>query len=289
MSEFVSQFIPEPHLAYNWMIVAYFFLGGLSAGAYLLSVAANRWLKDSKPLARNAALVAPLAMIPGFLLLVFDLGNPLRSVYLGLYFNPTSVLSWGSIFLGVFFGISALNALAHWWKTGPWEALAQKLNVLGVPCAIVVAGYTGILLNSAPGTVLWHNALLPVLFLNGGLISGIAVTILVSPGGAGKCVQSKLGRVVAGLVVLELLMVIAEMIMLSGGGVHSAEAAHALMAGPFSGMFWGIQIVCGAVIPILIFATGTTNRVLRVLASLLVSIGVYAMRHIVVIGGQIIG
>jgi hypothetical protein len=29
------------HLAYDWMIVTYFFLGGLSAGAYLFSVAAN--------------------------------------------------------------------------------------------------------------------------------------------------------------------------------------------------------------------------------------------------------
>jgi hypothetical protein len=38
------------HLAYDWMIVTYFFLGGLSAGAYLFSVAANYnldpWLKE---------------------------------------------------------------------------------------------------------------------------------------------------------------------------------------------------------------------------------------------------
>lgn len=82
MTEYLSQFLPPEHLAYNWMVVVYFFLGGLSAGAYLLSVAARYWLTDFQPLARRAAWLAPLVLIPGLLLLMADLGMMTRFVYL---------------------------------------------------------------------------------------------------------------------------------------------------------------------------------------------------------------
>lgn len=288
MSEFMSGFMLEPHLAYNWMIVVYFFVGGLSAGAYLLSVIVGRWMSDGRVVARNAAFVAPLAMIPGLALLVLDLGSPMRAPFLGIHFNPTSVLSWGSIFLGVFFAISVLHALQQW-KDGWWSSPARKLAPVGAVCAVIVASYTGLLLNGAPGLVLWHNALLPVLFLNGGLISGIAATLLFSRGEGADAASSKLGRIAAALVVLELAMLLGEVIVLARGGAHAANAAHELMFGQYSMAFWALQIVAGSAIPALLLANGKGGALLRAAASILLLVGVYTMRHIVVIGGQIIG
>ncbi len=288
MSEYLSQFMPPEHLAYNWMVVVYFFAGGLSAGAYLVSVAVEYWLTDFKPFSRIAAWLAPLILLPGLLLLMLDLGMMTRFVYLGLYFNPTSPASWGSILLGLFLGISAINAFAHW-KGGIWKAWAGRMAYLGVPCAFWVAAYTGILLYRAPGYVLWHNAMLPVLFLTGGLISGLAATMLIALGHERKDLLIRLGRVAAVLVAFKLMLVLAEIFMLSGGGTHDVATARALLTGEFSGIFWGAQIIGGSLVPGLILGFGKGGSVLRGIAVLLLLVGVYAMRHIVVIGGQTIG
>ncbi|KKK60962.1 hypothetical protein LCGC14_3019110, partial [marine sediment metagenome] len=86
----VPDYVAVPHLAYNWMIVVYFFLGGLGAGAFLLSVAADFWKQELKPVAKIAAIIAPLAVGIGLLFLVADLGRPERFWRLFLTFNHTS-------------------------------------------------------------------------------------------------------------------------------------------------------------------------------------------------------
>ena len=58
------------HLAYDWMIVTYFFFGGLSAGAYMFSVAANYWKQEFKPLAKTAAILAPITLTIGMFFLL---------------------------------------------------------------------------------------------------------------------------------------------------------------------------------------------------------------------------
>ncbi len=288
MSEYLSQFMAVPHLAYNWMVVVYFFVGGLSAGAYLFSVAGEFWLTDCKPFSRRAACLAPLVLIPGLLLLILDLGMLTRFFYLGIYFNPTSPVSWGGILLGVFMAVSVAHAFVLW-RGGAGQIWAGRLAYLGVPCAFWIAAYTGILLYRAPGIVLWHNAMLPVLFLVGGLISALATTPLISLNHQRKDLLIRMGRLVAVLVAFKLMLVLAEIFMLAGGGDKGVGAARALLTGEFSGIFWGAQILGGSLVPIAILATGKGGPVLQGVAALLMLISVYAMRHLVVIGGQIIG
>ena len=185
--------------------------------------------------------------------------------------------------------VALANAFSCWQGGEGCRSRTGRLAIVGVPCALAVAMYTGILLNRAPGGVLWHSTLLPILFLNGGLISGIATTILLSLGNQQKELLAKLGRFVVILVALELVMTFVEVIILAGGGVKAAEASRALLTGQFSGLFWGAQILAGAVVPAVILAAGKSSGGLQALASILLLIGVYVMRHIIVIGGQLIG
>jgi len=90
------------HLAYDWMIVTYFFLGGLSAGAYLFSVAANYWKQEFKHLARKSAILSLIALGAGMLFLLVHLGQPFRAWRVLVSFNPRSPLSWGVWFLNIF-------------------------------------------------------------------------------------------------------------------------------------------------------------------------------------------
>ena len=161
----MPDYVAESHIAYNWMVAVYFFLGGLGAGAFLLSVTANFWKQEFKPVAKVASIIAPVAIAVGLLFLFLDLGRPLNFWRLFASFNPRSVLSWGVWFLNIFFALSAANA---WFAIKGQADKAKSIAYAGVPFAILVASYTGLLLMQAPGRALWHSALLPVLFLNGG-------------------------------------------------------------------------------------------------------------------------
>src|SRR5512134_2284485 len=67
-----------PHPEWGLLIVVYLFLGGLGAGALVLSALANfaGRQRDYQGIARAGALAAPLPVLLGTGLLVFDLGRP---------------------------------------------------------------------------------------------------------------------------------------------------------------------------------------------------------------------
>ncbi len=59
------------------------------------------------------------------------------------------------------------------------------------------------------------------------------------------------------------------------------------MQGSFSGLFLGVEIIIGSLIPLLILILPFTRTVVGVnFASLLVMVGIFTMRYVVVIAGQ---
>ncbi|UCG59410.1 MAG: polysulfide reductase NrfD [Phycisphaerales bacterium] len=273
------------HLAYDWMIVTYFFLGGLSAGAYLFSVAANYWKQEFKHMAKKSAVLSLIALAIGMLILLYHLGQPFRAWRLFTAFNPRSPLSWGVWFLNIFLLMNLIyTALLFKGKDGD----ARKPAYVGLPFAILTATYTAVLLAQAPGRALWHTALMPVLFLNGAVISGIAFVMLISARGRDAELLSKLGRLAAWLVILELGMIIAEMLVLFNGSTESAAAARFLFSGRFGLIFVGVEMFVGAVIPAVILLRGKATPLAQAVASSLILIGIFTMRYVIVIGGQLI-
>ena len=273
------------HLAYDWMIVTYFFLGGLSVGAYVFSVAANYWKQEFKPLAKRSAVLSLIALAIGLLILLYDLGQPTRAWRLFVAFNPRSMLSWGVWSLNIF---GLLNLVYTGLLFQAKENVAKKFAYLGLPFAVLTATYTAILLAQAPGRVLWHTALLPVLFLNGAIISGLAVVMLFSITKGNTELLSKLGRFVAWLIIFELGMIFSEIIILLNGGTESAAVAKFLLAGKIGGLFLGLEIILGAIVPVVILLRARTNVFSQTVASLLILIGIFTMRYVIVVGGQLI-
>jgi len=272
-----------PELAYDWMIVTYFFLGGLSAGSFLFSVATTYWKQEFQPLGRRPAILAPIILAVGMLILLIDLGQPFRAWRLFVSLNPTSALSWGVWFLNAFFIFSMLYA----WglvKSGPEKA--RKFGYLGVPFAVLVAAYTGVLLAQAPDRPLWHAALIPVLFLNGALVSGMALGLLVSTGQQDGGASAKIGKFLACLVLLELGLVVVELIVLFNGGAEGTIAVRGLLTGPYTVAFLGIEVLAGMIVPAVLLLRSKALAA-QVVASALILVGVFTMRYVVVIGGQV--
>ncbi len=274
-------------LAYDWAIVLYFFLGGMSAGCFFVAVAGNTWKSELKPLARTAALAAPICVVIGMLILVLHLGRPLvGGLLMMVSFNPTSMVSWGTVFLGVFLVLSAVYAL---FVIKDRAAKVKLVGYAGLVFAVLVATYTAILLSQSPGRALWSSPLLPIMFLTGGLASGLALIMLIGSARGQHDVSGRLAKYVAVLVSAELVFAALEIVMLLNGDAAAVEAAKALVGGRFSAMFWGLQVVLGGAVPVVVLFRKSVPRAAQLVASCLVMLGVFAMRYVVVMAGQLVG
>lgn len=274
--------------ALNWMAALYFFFVGLAGGSFLLSFWAGYYKENLGHPAKVSAQIAPAALALGMLLLVSHLGHPFKFWLVLITFRPDSVTSWGAWALTLFMIVSIVYAFL--WLVGK-GGNAKVLGWPGVPLALFVSTYTGLLLLQLSGNPLWDSALLPWMFLVGGLISAAAVTVLVLTVTGQKPTEPLFGlkRYICALVMLELLMVGSELVALYTGSAESAKAANMLLLGKFSVWFVGFQIIVGSVLPLglLISAALFKSRVFPVFVSVLLLIGVLTVRFVVVFAGQI--
>lgn len=277
-------------IALHGMIPAYFFLGGLSAGLFFIAVIFNNWKKDYKVLAKPAAILSPIVLAAGMGLLGLDLGHPFRFWRLMVTFQPTSAASWGTWLLSIFFIVNVYHAYL---LTKGEDAKAMKIGYVGLPFALCAATYTGVLLAQMQGMALWHTALLPWLFLLGSISSGLALVILAGIA-MGKTEELgdrffTLGRTLAWLVLLEMGMVFTEVLILLNGGAEAVLSAKVFLKGDYSFLFWVVEIIIGAVVPLLILFNPNRARKLsfQSIAAIFVLVGIYVMRFVVVMAGQI--
>ena len=112
---------------WNWLVVTYLFLGGLGAGAYLTSFAAEMgWLGQKSGLKKMGYFIGGPIVGLGTALLVFDLGQGFHKPWLlwRLITNMSSVMTWGTIVLAVFIMVGVLKGyLAFINKPAPAPSL----------------------------------------------------------------------------------------------------------------------------------------------------------------------
>ncbi len=184
-------------------IIAYFFLGGIAAGAYAMASLAALFGTDRDRRSTRAAyyLAFPLVCVCGILLII-DLGRPERFLHMLIksntwtpmlkWWSPMSIGSWGlSAFGGFSFG-SFLGVLAEDGRLGlgRWShwACAQGrgwfgtlFQIGGTLAGFFLGAYTGTLL-SASNQPLWADSTwISALFLASAASTGIAATLLLAP------------------------------------------------------------------------------------------------------------
>ena len=273
----------EHHESMGVLIVIYFFLSGLGAGAFL-TAAGLRLFGGQKyaKIEKNAAIAAPLLLMPGLLCLLLELGQPLRFLNMFLYFNPSSIASWGAWTINIFLGISVLYAFLL--VIGKAEKV-RPLAFIGFIFALAVGFYSGMLLYQMHGHVLWHSALVPVIFLASAIASGMAVVILLS-GSADKSQIRVLASVFAVAVGVDLVIALSEMITLVWSSGEKAAMAKIIFSGNYGFLFIWVYLIIGLVVPLVVLASKRQSRVVQVIAAVLVLVGTLAMRYVIVMGGQ---
>jgi formate-dependent nitrite reductase membrane component NrfD len=185
---------------WTWYILFYFFFAGLSGGSYAVASMLRLFGKPSdEPASRLGYYTAFAALLPCPVLLVVDLGEPVRFWHMLVgttpgqvgpifkYWSPMSVGAWGLLVFGLFATVSFVGALVRdgrlrfglarfvgWFATSWFGVLWAFVGLL---FGLFVAGYTGVLLSVSNQPVWSDTWALGGLFLASGLSASVALLL----------------------------------------------------------------------------------------------------------------
>ena len=295
------------HLWWEWQIPVYLFLGGIVAGLMILT--AWRVLRGSEeersPRFRLITWLVPVLLSVGMFALWLDLANRLNALRFYMAFVPTAPMSWGAWILIAVYPVSILFALAElpaaartWlgkfgigkWILGfsDWAKDPQRLSKLSwanLALGIGLGIYTGVLLSNLGARPLWNSAVLGPLFLVSGLSTGAALMLLF---GLEKRERHLIGRADVLFIVAELVLIGLFILGLSTGSAAQQEAVALLTEHTFVVAFWTIVVLVGLLAPLFIeLWEMRSGRESRWVAPILVLVGGFALRWILVFAGQV--
>jgi Ni/Fe-hydrogenase subunit HybB-like protein len=284
------------HVAWGTSISIYFWLVGASAGSFVIS--SFGWvfgIKRYKPLALTASVTAIFMLLLVPILLIWDLGKPVRFIYLLLpsYWHATGPMSWGSVLIlsypvaMIVYTIFVIKNSQFW---------AKAFGIVAIVLALSTHWYTGVVMELNPGRFLNHTALAPLLFLTGAFISGIGLLILIlwvqnMVVKAAKKIEWSLIEEMAqymmyGLV-FDAFLLFLEFMQSIYGSQNVVLGHEAVLMGVFRFPYFWMEIVIGLVIPFIILVSPLKRlKPLIIIAAYMVCFGVYGMRIWWVMGGQ---
>jgi formate-dependent nitrite reductase membrane component NrfD len=284
----------------GWPIAVYFFLTGSLAGLYITSVIATLMKKEEwQPIAKLGAVGAVVLLMTAPVLLIIDLNQPFRFWHLFVYMNPTSPLTWGTIFLT----LDVVVCLVYTYHVLQGNAkMARAWGLGGLPIAIAGHGYTGFFLALSKARAFWNTALNPALFMVSAMVSGLAVLIVLSNLWLRRYsptmteVQVEKHRGVIGtllrlfiiFIVADLFLIGSDLTVLASSDTESYAMLQLLTTGEYAIWFLGIELMLGAFLPLGLLAHPKTRMIpaVQYASAALVIIGIFVMRVIIVIGGQ---
>lgn len=282
---------------WHWLVILYFFVGGLAGGCYFLAVLLDLFgsVADRR-LARLGYYVALPAVLVSGVLLIFDLTRPARFWHMLLQsetlrpmfkaWSPMSLGAWALLVFGAFALVAFLAALAEAGRLGwgflsplrPPHPLGTVTGVLGGLAALYVAGYTGVLLAVTNRPVWSDTPLLGLLFLVSAASISAALLLLLGHGqGASPSGLLALRRFDRWVLVLEFVVLVA--FLASLGAVFRVWLS-----------WWGALLLVGVVLlgilaPLLL-EWRPRPRLGTPLAAILVLIGGFLLRVVIVLSSE---
>ena len=290
---------------WTWEVAMYLFLGGLTAGVMIFAaIMAVSNKDDEAPFATTQlAVIAPVVLSLGMTTLFLDLEHKLFVFRFYTAFKVMSPMSWGAWILIVIYPVSILQILSTLRSGYPQVArfvdsvavgkrvldlcqtYRRQIALTAIPLGIALGIYTGILLSAFSARPFWNSGVLGPLFLISGLSTAAALVALLAKQHAEKVLFVKIDLA---LILGELALVALFVINLATGSAPQLDALGSIMGGPYTLVFWVLFVGIGLVIPLLLELLeirGFARRV-AVIAPVLVLIGGYALRQVVLDIGQ---
>lgn len=183
---------------WTWEVPTYFYLGGLSAGAFILGRLAERFgPAGDRSVARAGAIAAFAGLVPCAPLLVTDLGDPVRFHHMLRVWKPTSPMNLGAWTLTAYSGFATAAVLRELLRERDTE-LGERLkgttgatllaiqDAAGIPVALLLASYTGVLLSCTANPLWCKNPWIGAHFAASAISAGTdAITLGLELTGSG--------------------------------------------------------------------------------------------------------
>jgi formate-dependent nitrite reductase membrane component NrfD len=265
---------------WGMMIVLYFFFGGIAGGAYFTAAIADNFGNRAGRVARVGYLLSlPLVALCG-LLLIADLGVPMR--FLNMlrtlkFWDPMSIGAWA---LGVFGAFSLVSSILSFSTSDSTAALRRKIGLVGMLFGFFLASYTGVLL-SATAQPFWSAArLMGALFLASGASTGMAAVALIlflmggSDGGLDRVKTADRYSMIFELILLAIFLALL------------GSAAQPITSGHMAPLFWGGLVVIGLLVPLVLDFLGHRVKAVGALSAVLVLVGGFVLRYVVLMSIQ---
>jgi protein NrfD len=290
-------FTTPPH--WEWLVIVYFFVGGIAAGSYFIAALLDFFGDPrDRPVARLGYYVALAGAALSAVLLTADLGRPERFWHMLIqsqrgwpmlkWWSPMSVGSWGISLFGLFALLAVLATLEEvglvrraGLRRLRQGVLGTLIVALGGLFAFFVASYTGVLLSVTNRPIWADTHFVGILFLFSAASSAAAALILLGRwrGAETAATVHWLSWIDSGALVLELLALIALIVSLG-------SVAHVWLS------LWGAVLVVGVVIAgiLLPLALHLRPRLLGQLsvpaAAALVLVGGFLLRVVIVLSAE---
>ncbi len=315
-------------MAWSAPIWIYLWMAGMAGGAYFTAFLAERFtgVTDRKLLRLATYVGVPLAVI-GVLLLVVDLGQPIRFWHLFTQFKVISPMSMGTWVLLAWVAIAVVLIILWWVENRLTEEVARSLqritgllSSVNVVLAVLLTAYTGVLLAVSNQPLWASTVLLPSLFVASAVSTGVALLILAAIASntisKGSLVEMRMAlnqlfgstdwtipnKTVERLAEADVFVIIVELVALVGYAIWLATSSMAgagdalglLATGVLAAPFWVGVVLLALLIPLGLDIANwgkeiTTKGVWRaiVASSTCVILGGLVLRAVITIGGQL--
>jgi molybdopterin-containing oxidoreductase family membrane subunit len=304
-------------------VAVYIYFIGLSAGAFLLSSLIYVFdIKRLEKVGKLALFTALVTLLMALFSILFDIGHMER--FLNVYTSPnfSSMMTWMVWLYTAYFILLLFEMwfvmradLVVWSNKEGFPGTIAKLLTLGrrdisevvlereakivkvlatigVPLAVAFHGGVGALFGVVGARPYWHSALYPILFLTGALVSGGALlTAIIAFFWPKKDEEYReivafMGKIVLGLLLLDLLLEGTEIFVPLWGGVPSHLIGIKLVLfGNYWWVFWIVHLLLGSLIPILMLAKWPRSVVRVGIASAVIAATFMSVRLNIVIPG----
>lgn len=274
-------------------IVVAIYLIGLSAGSLILSSLTYVLGKEQyRPISRVAVYLAIVLIFGAMVAIALDLGRPEKTWRLFVFFilnNMRSMFAVNSILYGGYFVIGLLYlSFIFADKT----KLTKTIGTLAVFWAALVHMGTGAIFGLIAARPIFYSPIKPFEFLAAAMASGLALLIIIVVS-VFKYAHRKLNQeIIISLSRLLLALIIVLFVMVFIDKLTHLYSPHRdptlwLLTGPYAWVFWGLQVGCAYILPILLLTHPRYSKTLKGVmgAAFSVVLGIFGERFALVIPG----
>ena len=282
--------LKAPH--WEWNVVSYLFLGGITGGLGILCALADPAKEDERRMRRSlryASLVLAAAN-PG--LLITHLGRPerfLNMMRIVKFKSPMSLGVWGLIAYSGAAGANVMRELAESNVIPRWlrHLAPSPFTALHALTGAFIGGYTGVLL-SATANPLWSSGKrhIPAASVSSGIAGACALASLISVIEGNHGVARKLER-------FEMVAGAAEALLLSSFEKHAGEYGKPLFKGKHGERLRTYTLLGGILAPMALNLAGSAiklpkplDAIRTIAASMLTLAGGYVFREVLIEAGK---